>query len=124
LLFIINRLGGDLRIGASTLGTLGGLAYDDSEGGVSFSITGSCQLRTTGFCFFPRQCFENIYIPAGRSGWIRLYSNSNIAIFGAFINANANSRTTAGAYSQGRNFHTLTLTSAASITIPILPPSC
>jgi hypothetical protein len=32
--------------------------------------------------------------------------------------------TTAGAFSQGHNLHKLTLTTAASVTILVFPPSC
>src|SRR5258706_3587654 len=46
-LVIINRIAGNLGIGASTLGTLFGLFYDDSENVLSFSVTGSCQLRNS-----------------------------------------------------------------------------
>ena len=124
-LLIINRLGGDLRVGASTLGTLFGLAYDDVESVISLATVGGCQFtRSFPFCSFPRQCFFNSFIPAGRSGWLRLYSQADIAIFGAMINLNQNSREQANAYNQGHNLHTLTLTNAASITIPVIPPNC
>ena len=46
-LVIINRIAGNLGIGASTLGTLFGLFYDDSENVLSFSVVGSCQLRAS-----------------------------------------------------------------------------
>jgi len=49
---------------------------------------------------------------------------SDIGIFGAVLNFNGSTRTIANAYSQGRNLHSLTLTSAASITIPVMLPNC
>src|SRR5262249_11564236 len=53
-LVVINRIGGNLGIGAATLGTLFGLFYDDSENPLSFSITGSCQLQNSLSDTFPR----------------------------------------------------------------------
>jgi len=44
--------------------------------------------------------------------------------FGAAINFNPNAETSAGAFSQGHNLHKLRLTTAASVTIPVFPPSC
>jgi len=124
-LVIINRIGGNLAIGASTLGTLFGLFYDDSENVLSFSVTGSCQLRNSLSNTFPRLTprFET-FIPAGRTGWFKIFSQSDIAISGAAINLNANAATAAGAFNGGHNLHKLTLTAAASYTIPVFPPNC
>ena len=47
-----------------------------------------------------------------------------IAILGAAINLNANSGTAAGAFSSGHNLHILTLSAAATYTIPVFPPNC
>lgn len=124
-LIFINRLGGDLRTGASTVGTISGLLYDDVGNVVSVSRSGGCQLRlelTSCFpCPGPR--FES-FIPSGRTGWLRLFSQSDIALFGASVVTNSNVRATANAFNQGHNLHTLTLTNAASLTIPVLPPNC
>ncbi|MBL8186467.1 MAG: hypothetical protein JNK38_00585, partial [Acidobacteria bacterium] len=124
-LIFVNRLGGDLRTAASAVGTISGLLYDDVENVVSVSRSGGCQLRlelTSCFpCPGPR--FES-FIPSGRTGWLRLFSQSDIALFGASVVTNSNVRATANAFNQGHNLHTLTLTNAASITIPIMPPSC
>lgn len=127
-LVIVNRLGGDLRVGAATIGSLFGNLYDDAENVISFTVAAaSCQFRTPFyfFCRFPRQCsFFNFFIPAGRSGWLKLSSLSDGALFGAAITFNPNVSTYTNAFNQGHNFHHLTLTNAASITIPITPPSC
>jgi len=40
------------------------------------------------------------------------------------INFNANAGANPNAFNQGHNLHVLTLTTAASFTIPIFPPSC
>ncbi len=125
---MINRLGGDLRVGANTVGTLSGLMFDDTEASISLSRSGGCQLvwDLSGClggtpCAGPR--FEQ-FIPAGRSGWLKLFGQTDTAIFGVMLNFNRNFREQATAYNQGRNLHRLTLTSVASITIPVNPPDC
>jgi hypothetical protein len=55
---------------------------------------------------------------------MKLFSQSDIGIMGAVINFNPNATTSAGAFNQGHNLHELKLTTAASLTIPIFPPSC
>lgn len=121
----VNRLGGDFRTGASTVGAVSGLLYDDAENVILLTRSGGCQLRmelTSCFpCPGPR--LEQ-FIPSGRTGWLRLFSQSDIALFGASIVTNPNVRSTANAFNQGHNLHTLTLTNAASLTIPVMPPNC
>ncbi|MDX2043225.1 MAG: HYR domain-containing protein [Acidobacteriota bacterium] len=121
----LNRLGGDFRTGASMVGTVSGLLYDDAENVLSVSRSGGCQLRLElNSCFpCPGPRLEQ-FIPAGRTGWLRLYSQSDVALFGASLVTNPNVRATANAFNQGHNLHVLTLTNAASITIPVLPPNC
>ncbi|MDX2043262.1 MAG: HYR domain-containing protein [Acidobacteriota bacterium] len=123
-MLIVNRIGGNLGIGAATLGTLFGIFYDDAENGVSFTVTGSCQLRGSLSNNFPRTTprFEQL-VPAGRSGWLRLYrQETDIAMLGATINFNPNSSSSIGAFNQGHNLHKLTLSSAGSYVIPVFPP--
>lgn len=124
-LVIINRVGGNLGIGAATLGTLFGILYDDAENSLSFSVTGSCQLRNSLSNNFPRTAprFET-FIPAGRTGWFKVFSQSDIAILGAAINFNANAASSAGAFTSGHNLHALTLSAAANYVVPVFPPSC
>jgi hypothetical protein len=124
-LVVINRIGGNLSIGASTLGTLFGLFYDDSESVLSFSVTGSCQFRSSLSNTTPRLTprFET-FIPAGRSGWFKIWSQSDIGILGAMINLNPNAGASAGAFSGGHNLHKLTLSAAATYTIPVFPSNC
>ena len=124
-LVIINRINGNLAIGASTLSSLFGLFFDDSENVLSFSVSGSCQLRNSLSNTFPRLTprFET-FIPAGRSGWFKIFSQSDIAILGAAINLNANAGTAAGAFNGGHNLHKLTLSAAGSYVIPVFPPNC
>ena len=124
-LVIINRLGGNLATGAATLGTLFGLLYDDAENVLSFSVNGGCQLRNSLSNTFPRTAprFET-FIPAGRSGWAKVYSQAPIAISGAMINLNANAGAQANAFNGGHNLHHLTLTASDGYVIPVFPPSC
>ncbi|MBL8168946.1 MAG: hypothetical protein JNJ50_12360 [Acidobacteria bacterium] len=124
-LLIINRIGGNLGTGAATLSTLFGLLYDDAENALSFSVTGGCQLRNSLSNTFPRTAPRlETFIPAGRSGWMKLYSQSDIGILGSVINLNTNAGASAGAFNGGHNLHHLTLSAAANYVLPIFPPSC
>lgn len=126
-LLVVNRIGGNLGIGSSTLGTLFGILYDDAENSLSFSVSGNCQLRGSLSNNFPRTAprFET-FIPAGRTGWLKLFSQSptDIGILGAEINFNANAASSAGAFNQGHNLHALTFSATNSYVIPVFPPSC
>ncbi|MDX2042997.1 MAG: HYR domain-containing protein, partial [Acidobacteriota bacterium] len=91
-LLILNRIGGNLGIGASSLGTLFGILYDDAENALSFNVTGGCQLRSSLSNNFPRTTprFET-FIPAGRTGWLKVFNQTGaIGMTGAAINFNAN----------------------------------
>ncbi len=124
-LLVVNRIGGNMATGASTIGNLFGILYDDTESAYSFSLaSGACQLRGTLSNNFPRTAprFETV-IPAGRSGWMKLWSDSTAAgLFGAVINSNPG--TAANVFNGGHNLHKLTLNAAPTVTIPVFPPSC
>lgn len=122
-LLILNRIGGNLITTAATLGTLFGLLYDDAEQPHSFSFAGACQFRAVLTNDFPRTAprFE-LVIPAGQSGWMKIFSNSDIGILGAVLNRNSTQG--AGAFNEGHNLHRLTLSAAANYVIPIFPPGC
>lgn len=124
-LLILNRIGGNLGIGAEPLGTLFGILYDDAENALSFNVTGGCQLRSSLSNNFPRTTprFET-YIPAGRTGWLKVSNQTGaIGMTGAVINFNGNATNSAGAFKQGHNLHALTLTTSNFI-IPVFPPNC
>jgi hypothetical protein len=126
-LLILNRLGGNLAIGASTLGPLFGILYDDAETAASFTFNGNvCQFRLSLSSSFPRTTPRvETFIPAGRSGWMKIFSqNDAVALLGAMINLNTNHGSAANAFEGGHNLHHLTWTAAASLTIPIFPPNC
>lgn len=124
-LLILNRLGGNLLTAASTLGSLFGILYDDAENAFSFTFTGGCQFRASISSSFPRTVPRvETLISAGRSGWMKVYSISDIAILGAAINRNENAGAAANAFNGGHNLHHLTLSNAANLVVPVFPPSC
>jgi len=130
-LMILNRLGGNLGIGAAGIGNVFGLLYDDGENGFSFTFaSGACQFRSILSNNFPRTAprFETV-IPAGRSGWMKLYAdNPAVGLLGATFNSNMSSNAAPNAFNGGHNMHHLTQNNtgqgAVSITIPVFPPSC
>jgi hypothetical protein len=125
-MLILNRIGGNFAIASATLGPIFGIAYNDVESPFSFNFNPNrCQFVNTISNNFPRTAprIEQI-IPSGRSGWIRLWTTDDTAIFGSMINFNPNSEVDPGAFSQGHNMHKLTLTSTGSLTIPLIPPPC
>ena len=121
-LLIVNRFGGNLAIGASTLGTLFGILYNDQERAASFSFPGGCQIARELNDSFPRTAPNySDHISAGRTGWLKLFSQSDIALMGAVINFNPSALTSESAFNQGRNLHKLTLATTATLTIPVFP---
>jgi len=126
-LLIINRFGGNLLTGASVIGPVFGIFYDDAENPLSFTFPAFvCQFRSIISNGFPRLTprFER-FIPAGRSGWFKFWAANNFGLLGAIVNNNdgqgEDSQT--GAFSGGHNLHHLTLTNEAYL-IPIFPPNC
>jgi hypothetical protein len=125
-LLILNRIGGDLLGGVLPLGPIFGLMFNDAENVFSFSFTpDNCQLVSTLSNSFPRTTprIEQI-IPAGRSGWFKLWAENDAAIFGAAINGNPEPELTPAAFRHGHNLHKLTLTAVGTLTIPVFPPPC
>ena len=116
-MLVVNRLGGNLTTGASTVGTMVGLLFDDTEASASFTLPGgACQMRGTLGNNFPRTAprYETM-IPAGRTGWMKLWTLEDTAISGAVINKSN------GRFNQGHNLHALTTTTTGSFTIPVFP---
>ncbi len=125
-LLVLNRIGGNLSTGAATLTGIFGNLYDDAEVALSFSLSpAACQFRSSLSNSFPRTAprFEQ-FIPAGRSGWLKLFSFNDQGMFGAAINLNANAASVTGSFNQGHNLHKLTNTAGMTYTIPVFPPSC
>lgn len=119
---IVDRIGGALTRTLSNAVFI--VVYDDAENPfsfyASFALTGT-QLRILLKSRpFPRQDFFDQFIPSGRSGWLKLWCLEDMALLGAVFNLNAYNPS----LTQGRNLHKFTLTTTASLTIPILPPNC
>ncbi len=124
-LLIINRLGGDLTTRAVPIGPVFGLLFDDAGNSVSFTFTSSgCQFRSLLSNNFPDTTPRfDVVIPAGRSGWLKFWAESDASLLGASFNNNPNVATSAVGYRSAHNLHELRLTTSA-LTIPVLPPSC
>ncbi|MEY4167371.1 MAG: hypothetical protein RIR52_1195, partial [Acidobacteriota bacterium] len=116
-MLIVNRLGGDMTVGALSLGSLFGFLYDDSETAASFTLLGgTCQLRSILGNSFPRTAPRyDAMIPAGRMGWMKFWAVENQGLGGAMINFSQ------GGFNQGHNLHVLTTTDAVTLRLPVFP---
>jgi hypothetical protein len=124
-MLILNSFGGNLATSASQMGDIFGVLYDDAETPFSFTFSGGCQLRQTLTSSFPRTTPRfSVIIPSGRGGWMKFSTAEDAALLGAAINFNPNAAALPSAFNQGHNLHHLSLTTAARLTIPIIPPSC
>jgi len=126
-LVIVNRVGGNLATGPLAIGSIFGLAYDDIENPGSFNFSSSrCQFQFNITGSFPRTAPPlSTLVPAGRSGWMKFYSQSDVALLGAAVNAVTATGDAAGSgFAGGHNLHKLTLSATASLTIPVFPPNC
>ncbi|MBI1762549.1 MAG: DUF11 domain-containing protein [Acidobacteria bacterium] len=121
----VQRIGGNLATGAATIGTLFGVLYDDAESPFSFSVNAGCVFRGTlsGSLIRTTPRFEQI-IPAGRSGWLKLYGGADIGITGLMLNNNVNVDSAANAFDGGHRLHILRLTDTVVVTVPVFPPAC
>lgn len=124
---VINRVGGNLMTGVSTIGTLAGVLYDDLANPVSFAIFSGPQLFGTLSDTFPAPTSPvfSAVIPAGRTGWMK-FSNqtADVGVLGAVLNFNSSSGLNAGAFTGGHNMRKLTLSNSNNFIIPVFPPSC
>ncbi len=122
-LLVLNRVGGNLAPGgsAASIGTLTGLLIDDAVSGFPFS-QGSLgpQLFSALTDGFPVTTppFQTA-IPSGRTGWMKLFGATDIALLGAVFNTNPSVGTSAGAFNHGHNLTHQTLTATATLTVPI-----
>jgi len=119
---VLNSVRGSFVTGAasSAVGSLFGLLYDDAENSYSFTISIGCQYIATLDNQNPRTVprFDSV-IPAGRSGWMKLYSQSALGLLGAMIVYDQQARVD---FEGGHNLHALTLSdNANTLTLPIFP---
>ncbi|HZS04385.1 MAG TPA: hypothetical protein VFD58_06080 [Blastocatellia bacterium] len=141
-LLIVNRIGGDLRTSAATIGNLFGILFDELENGFSWTASGGCQLVRSLDNTFPRTTPRlTSVIPAGSVGWMKFWATStdtlNVSEFGgpsalvvdraltgAVINHNPNAATGARAFGAGHNLHELTAVTTTYLIFPIFPNNC
>ncbi len=124
-MLVLDRIGGDLRVNVEAIGSLTGILYDQLENPYSFATASGCQLRQVLNGQFPRTTprFTQV-IPAGSTGWLKIRASEDRAVIGAMLNFNANAAVNQRAFNQGHNLHTLTLSTAATLTIPVFAPHC
>ncbi|MGH9800326.1 MAG: hypothetical protein ACRD82_08180, partial [Blastocatellia bacterium] len=125
-MLLLARIDGNWGTGLKPIGNIFGILYDDAEKAYSFNFNaGTCLLRSIISNAFPRTTprFEQV-IPAGRSGWMRIWSADNAAIIGAVINRHPNADTLPNAFDGGHNLHVLRLNERVVVTVPVFPPSC
>jgi hypothetical protein len=121
---IINRIGGDLSTSAGVMGTVFGALFDDQEVSHSFTMQSlGCQRSAILNDDFPRTSprFTQA-IPAGQSGWMKLFAESGVGIMGAAL-ANVGSGQEVRGFNGSHNLHKLRLTTE-TLTIPVFPPAC
>ena len=125
-LLVLNRVSGNLGIGADPLGAITGLLYNDQENSFSFSFSSNqCQVKFSINNTTPRTAprFTNV-VPSGRSGWMKFFSFTGTPLLGAVINLNAGATASPTAFNYGHNLHKLRLAATASVLIPIFPGNC
>jgi len=118
---------GSLLTGMSGPGTLFGLLFDDAEQSQSFQMAPSgCFSFITLDNANPRTVprFDSV-IPAGRTGWMKVYTTGQTGILGSMIVYNQQARV---GFEGGHNLHHLTLAADSnalsiinSVTFPIFP---
>lgn len=125
---VVNRVGGSFLTGASTIGGIQGLVYDDVEVSYSWVLSDpGCQLLRRITTDFPKTAPRiDSTITAGRTGWLKFWSTrvDNNGIVGAFLNYNSNLSTAKGAFNGGHNLTVLTFSDFNRVIIPVFPPSC
>jgi hypothetical protein len=122
---ILNNISGSLAETMNSVPRLFALVYDDQEVAYSTSfLAGSCQKRVTLSDAEPRTAPRlSSIVPAGRSGWIRIYSSTgNVPLLGSMINFNPNTNSRGDVFNGGHNLHKLALTTGTiSVTVPVFP---
>jgi hypothetical protein len=120
-MLIIDRLGGSFLGSASTIGDIAGNLFNDEEKVFSFEFSSTRrQLLGVLSDAFPGTTPPlSATISSGRSGWLKLWPAADGAIVGSVLSLQSPA-TSLG----GRHLHVLTVTTAASLTIPVFPPRC
>ncbi len=132
-LIVLNRIGGNLTTAAATLGNLQGLLSNDLGASAAIAIpsVASPQLveeLNDGFSADPNL---STTIPAGHTGWLKVFSSSDLGLSGAVLYGRSSkphrSQTKERKVSHpdgGVNMRTLTTSAAANVVIPVRPAIC
>lgn len=125
VLLVLNRVGGNFLTFNSTLGTIAGVLYDDLANPFTFTFSSGTQQSAILSDSFPltSPVFSSV-IPAGRTGWMKLYTVNDVGILGAVLNFNPNAAASGAAFTGGHNLRKLTLSTSNVITMPVFAPSC
>jgi uncharacterized repeat protein (TIGR01451 family) len=120
-MIVLASIGGNLADKMTPIGTLFGLIFNDTEQGFSFSTTEGCQMMRTLTSTYPRSTprFPTI-IPAGRSGWMKIWPTESNQAFVGLIVTDGQGRL---GYGGARPLHKLTL-GTTSVVMPVIAPSC
>jgi hypothetical protein len=123
---VINRIGGSLKPEdlVPTIGPVRGIVYDDVETGHGFltnPLPSQAVLQLSNA--FPRLAPPlDLVVPAGRSGWIRLFPTTpDVGVLGAIFHRRPHPAMI-DAYDGAKNLHALKLTTTVTLTIPVTPP--
>jgi len=128
VVFVLNRIGGNMTSTAASLGSMTGALYNDtgSSAGFNQAAPGVRQLLVgLGASFPPSVPDLPSMIPEGHSGWMKIWNDSDIGVSGAVLydrrvgNAGTSTRSNGGV-----NLRALTLSAAANLVVPVLAPSC
>lgn len=123
-LLIINSLSGNLAIGVNPTRNIEGTIFDDAENGLQFSSVAAPQFRKILTDTFPVTVPKfSTFIPAGRTGWMRVMAREDIAISGAVLNFNPDAATKKHRFNGGHNLHALRYTSG-NLIVPVFEPTC
>jgi hypothetical protein len=107
-LLIVNRIGGNLALSGSSIGSIFGILYDDAENALSFTTSGGCQKRWEFTDTDPRTIPRfTTFVSATRSGWVKFWTTGNAGILGASFNYGGGISTN---FDGAHNLHKLTLT--------------
>jgi len=124
-ILVLNSLSGDLSQSVDPLGKVFGVLFDDLENGYSFSFSAGCQFRSLLSNSFPRTTPRlTQIIPAGRSGWMKMWMTGEGGMIGSVLYTAPNSKTDPTVFVGGRNLHTLKLAPTSQFIIPIIVPFC
>ncbi len=125
-MLIVDRIGGNMMEGGLQIGNLFGWLYNDVEIGYSFTARYlTCQLREVLSPAFPRTTPSiDSVIPQSHTGWMKFWQTQDGALIGSQITFNPNLSSSSRAFNQGHNLHVYSVTSTATLTIPVVIPFC